>query len=173
MSYEQNPDQCLLSTPFSYRRSNPQLLWEFLFLLKASPSESRTPAPARLSPVTVTAKARAPAAQQQQSFFFFGPERGPAHPPATEASLNGVFCLPITHRRLQHAPTVGLLPLPNPGSQNRQRANRRKKKILLLATATRGSLAPPSLWGGMQAPLAPRQQRPRQKRRGRPRILMR
>ena len=106
MSYEQNPDQCLLSTPFSYRRSNPQLLWEFLFLLKASPSESRTPAPARLSPVTVTAKARAPAAQQQQSFFFFGPERGPAHPPATEASLNGVFCLPITHTRLQHAPVL-------------------------------------------------------------------
>lgn len=38
--------------------------------------------------------------------FFFGPERGPAHPPATEASLNGVFCLPITHTRLQHAPVL-------------------------------------------------------------------
>ena len=127
MSHEQNPDQCLILYLFSYRRSNPQLLWEFLFLLKV-PSQPVTDQQ-RLSPVAVTAMATAPAAQQQQSFFF-GPERGPAHPPATEASLKGVFCLPITHTRLQHAPVLGLLPLPNPGSQNRtdkERTEERKK----------------------------------------------
>ena len=78
MSYEQNPDQCLLSTPFSYRRSNPQLLWEFLFLL---------------SPVTVTAKARAPAAQQQQSFFFLAPSAVPhTHRPQKRRSMVFSVC---------------------------------------------------------------------------------
>ena len=102
MSYEQNPDQCLLSTPFSYRRSNPQLLWEFLFLL---------------SPVTVTAKARAPAAQQQQSFFFLAPSAVPhTHRPQKRRSMVFSVCQSHTHGShtapTRSCPTVGLLPLP-------------------------------------------------------------
>ena len=61
-------------------------------------TDTRTPAPARLSPVTVTAKARAPAAQQQQSFFFLAPSAVPhTHRPQKRRSMVFSVCQSHTH----------------------------------------------------------------------------